>query len=57
VTIYVKPQLEDWDPKNAQKSKISLKMEEDRKFFDEILQIELQYNSRPEIINRGMNII
>lgn len=57
VTIYLKPQNEDWDPNNIQKSKISLKLEEDKKFFDEIYSLEMENNYKKTLINRGLNIL
>lgn len=57
ITIYAKPQNEDWDPKNAQKSKISHKIETDKSFFDTLFEIEIENNSKPELINRWINIM
>lgn len=57
VTIYAEPQNEDWDPKNAQKSIISNKIETDKAFFDAIFHIEIQNNFKTELINRWINII
>ncbi|MBS8122312.1 class I SAM-dependent methyltransferase [Candidatus Vampirococcus lugosii] len=57
VTIYLKPQNEDWDPNNSQKSKISLKLEEDKDFFNEIYSLEMENNSNKTLVNRGLNIL
>lgn len=57
ITIYLKPQSEDWDPQNSKKSKISLKLEEDKDFFEKIYEIEMKNNSKNTLINRGLNIL
>lgn len=57
VTIYLKPQNEDWDPNNSKKSSISLKLEEDKSFFNEIYNLEMENNSKKSLINRGLNIL
>lgn len=57
VTIYLKPQNEDWDPNNSKKSKISLKLEENENFFKEVYKLEMENNSKKNLINRGLNIL
>jgi SAM-dependent methyltransferase len=57
ITIYAKPQNEDRDPKNVQKSKISLKLENDTSFFDKVFQLEIKNNDKKELINRWLNIL
>ena len=57
VPIYIKPQKEDWDPNNAQKSKISKKLENDKKLYDEIFKLEIENNNKKDLINRGLNIL
>lgn len=57
VTIYTKPQAEDRDPQNIQKSRISLKLENDKSFFDRVFWLEMSNNNKRELINRGLNIL
>jgi hypothetical protein len=56
VTIYAKPQAEDWDPENKQRSGISNKLENDKAFFKKVYNIEMENNSKKELINRGVNV-
>lgn len=57
ITIYAEPQAEDWDPNNAKKSRISQRIEENPDFFEKVLRLELENNSKPELIDRGINIM
>lgn len=57
VTIYVKPQIEDWDAKNAKNSSISIKLENDKLFFDKVFDLEMKNNFKKWLINRGINIL
>jgi len=52
----VQPGPEDFDPKNIKKSRIS-KALEDSQFFREIFKLEMKYNSKPSLINKGMNLL
>jgi hypothetical protein len=57
IPIYTKPQNEDWDPDNSKKSRISAKLEENKNFFDKVLFLELENNSKRELINKWLNIL
>lgn len=57
IPVFVQPGPEDFDPKNKQKSRISEKLEKYPEFFKKVFETEMEFNSRPEVINRGMNII
>ncbi|MFH1048566.1 MAG: class I SAM-dependent methyltransferase [Patescibacteria group bacterium] len=55
VPVFVQPGSEDFDPENIKKSRISSALENE-KFFKEVFELEMKYNSQPTVINRGMNI-
>jgi ubiquinone/menaquinone biosynthesis C-methylase UbiE len=55
VPIFAQPGSEDFDPNNAKLSRISAALENED-FFEAILELEMQYNSDPAVVNRGMNI-
>ncbi len=55
VPVFVQPGPEEFDPKNIEKSQIA-KALENPAFFKTIFNLEMKYNSKPEIANRGMNI-
>ncbi|MBN2197597.1 class I SAM-dependent methyltransferase [Candidatus Wolfebacteria bacterium] len=55
VPVFVQPGSEDFDPKNATKSKISAALEHND-FFNKVFELEMKYNSQSTIANRGMNI-
>lgn len=55
VPVFVRPGPEDWDPTNTLKSKISENLE-NKDFYNKVLEIEMSFNSIPEVVNRGMNI-
>lgn len=55
VPVFVQPGPEDFDSSNVEKSRISKALEE-KGFYDEVLALEMKYNSEPSVANRGMNI-
>lgn len=57
VPVFAQPKDGDFDSNNESKSDISLKLEKDKKFFDVVYKLEMAYNSNPEVVNRGMNIL
>lgn len=56
VPSFVRPEPEDWDPENKQKSRISLALEKPD-FYEAVYKIERKYGSDETVSNRGMNII
>ena len=56
VPVFVQPGLEEFDPKNIKKSRIAKALESPI-LFKVILNLEMKYGSRPEVANRGMNIL
>lgn len=56
VPVFAQPGGEDFDPENSLRSRISTLLE-DEKYFKALFEIEMKYNSLPEIANRGMNIL
>ncbi len=57
IPIFAQPQPEDFDSENKQKGRLSSKLEKDPKFFKTVYDIEMAFNSRESVINRGMNIM
>ncbi len=55
IPVFVQPGLEDFDSTNKSISKISEYLR-DKEIFNFIFNLEMKYNSLPEVINRGMNI-
>lgn len=55
VPVFVQPGPEDFDPENIKKSRISIALEKED-FFNKIFELEMEYNSHPTVVNRGMNI-
>lgn len=55
VPVFVQPGLEDFDPENVTKSRISIALEK-KDFFKKVFELEMRYNSQPTTSNRGMNI-
>jgi len=55
VPVFVQPGAEDFDPENVKKSRISTALENDI-FFQQIFNLEMQYNGMSSLANRGMNI-
>jgi len=56
VPVFVQPGVEDFDPQNIKKSKIS-KALENKNFFEMVFEVEMKYNNWSTVVNRGMNII
>ena len=56
VPVLVQPGPEDFGEEDPNKSEISKKLK-DKKYFNKMFQIEMKYNSKETIINRGMNIL
>lgn len=57
IPVFMQPGSEDFDSENKLKSRISSKLQSDRKFYQEVFNIEMRYNSQDSIINRGMNLM
>jgi ubiquinone/menaquinone biosynthesis C-methylase UbiE len=57
VPVFVQPGLEDFDPPNAQRSRISEALARDARFFNQVLRLELEYSALPTVANRGMNLL
>lgn len=55
VPAFVQPQQEDFDPENIKKSRISQALE-DGNFFKKVFELEMKYNYKPTVANRGVNI-
>ena len=55
VPVFVQPGSEDFDPENKKLSSIS-KALQNPEFFNKVFEIEMKYNSRETISNRGVNI-
>ena len=55
IPVFVQPGMEDFDPENIKKSKISSALKKED-FFRKVFELEMKYNSFPEIVNRGVNI-
>lgn len=55
VPAFVQPQQEDFDPENIKKSRISQALE-DGNFFKKVFELEMKYNCKPTVANRGVNI-
>jgi hypothetical protein len=55
VPVFTQPGPEDFDPENIKKSRISSALEKED-FLNKVFELEMKYNSHPEIANRGMNI-
>jgi len=55
VPVFVQPGLEDFDPENIKKSRISAALEKED-FFKKVFELEMKYNSQTTVTNRGMNI-
>jgi ubiquinone/menaquinone biosynthesis C-methylase UbiE len=56
VPLFMQPGPEDFDPENKLVSNISQSLL-DPGFFNSALELEMQFNSQPEVVNRGVNII
>lgn len=56
VPVFVQPGAEDFDPANSLKSRISTTLE-DKEYFKALFEIEMKYNSLPDVVDRGMNIL
>lgn len=55
VPVFAQPGPEDFDPENIKKSRISAALEAED-FFKKVFNLEMKYNSFPEVANRGVNI-
>jgi ubiquinone/menaquinone biosynthesis C-methylase UbiE len=53
--VFIQPGPEDWDALNKEKSRIS-KALENKEFYRQVFELEMEHNSKPEVANRGMNI-
>jgi ubiquinone/menaquinone biosynthesis C-methylase UbiE len=56
IPIFVQPGPEDFAENSSGESRISQALRENKSFYNEILRLEMKYNSKPELINRGINI-
>jgi len=57
VPVFVQPGSEDFDSENKLKSRLSLKLESDQKYYKTVFELEMKYNSREYMVNRGMNLL
>jgi ubiquinone/menaquinone biosynthesis C-methylase UbiE len=57
IACIAQPQGEDFDPENKQLGRLSKKLNEDKAFFDALLEIELAASKDQGAANRGMNIL
>jgi SAM-dependent methyltransferase len=57
IATIIQPQPEDFDPENKQLGPISKKLNEDKEFFDAVLEIEKSASRDQQAINRAMNIL
>jgi len=57
IPIFAQPKFEDFDSKNKQKSPLSNKLENDKKFYKTVFDIEMAFNSQESVVNRGMNLM
>ncbi|MBU6500885.1 MAG: class I SAM-dependent methyltransferase [Patescibacteria group bacterium] len=55
VPVFSQPGMEDFDPLNIKRSKVS-KALDNPVFFKEALKLEMKHNGDPDIVNRGVNI-
>lgn len=56
IPIFVQPGAEDFT-ENSGESRISQALRRNKSFYQEVLRLEMKYNFRPDLINRGMNIL
>lgn len=56
VPVFAQPGHQDFDPTNKDQSPISKKLAEDESFYKAVFDLEMKFNSKPEVVNRGMNI-
>lgn len=57
VPVFVQPGPEDFDSENKLKSKISSKLGSNPEFYQTVYRLEMKYNSKESLVNRGMNLI
>ncbi len=57
VPVFAQPNDEDFDSQNKKKGPLSTKLENDKEFFNQVFNIEIKYNDKPSVVNRGMNIL
>ena len=57
IPVFAQPTVEDFDSENKQRGRLSQKLENDPLFFEAVLDIEMKYNSLPNVANRGMNLM
>lgn len=55
IPIFVQPGAEDFAESNSSQSNISRALNK-KDFYHGVLNLEMKYNSRSELVNRGMNI-
>jgi ubiquinone/menaquinone biosynthesis C-methylase UbiE len=55
--VFIQPGMEDFDPKNQKRSRVSQKLENDPGFYKSVYDLEMKYNSLNSIANRGMNLM
>jgi len=57
IACITQPQGEDFDPENKQLGSLSKKLNEDKKFFNALFEIELTIGRDQDVVDRGMNIM
>ena len=57
IQVFMQPGPEDFDSENKLKSRVSTKLENDSKFYKQVLDLEMKYNSHESYVNRGMNLM
>ena len=57
IPVFIQPGPGDFDSENKFKSKISLRLEKDKRFYEAIYNLEMKYNSYDTMVNRGMNLM
>jgi hypothetical protein len=56
VPVFVQPGAEDFDPTNERISRISAALS-DESFFKQLYETEMRFNSHPNMVDRGVNVI
>ena len=57
IPVFLQPGPEDFDSENKQRSRVSTKLEADNKFYKAVYKLEMKYNSKNTMVDRGMNLM
>jgi len=57
IAVLVQPQPEDFDPENKKLGPLSKKLNEDKAFYNTVLELELKIGLEQDAVNRAMNIL